>query len=84
MENILMLNRKNETDTVERGDIVQLRSGGPNMTVTSVAVNGVIGCLWFDEQNRICRDGFASDFLYIVDKPALKIRPRQESCSGVV
>ncbi|MCK9567610.1 YodC family protein [Candidatus Pacearchaeota archaeon] len=82
-----MLNQKNETNTVERGDIVQLRSGGPHMTVTSVATNRVIGCLWFDENNRICRDGFSADFLFIVDKPSLRYKARDQSdvsCGGVV
>jgi len=88
MDNILVLNQKNEMNTVVKGDIVQLRSGGPNMTVTSVSLNGVIGCLWFDETNRICKDGFRSDLLYIVEKPSFRMRPQPESlevsCSGVV
>jgi uncharacterized protein YodC (DUF2158 family) len=33
------------------GDVVQLKSGGPPMTVESVEPNGVI-CSWFDAKNR--------------------------------
>lgn len=34
--------------TFEVGDVVVLKSGGPWMTVTGVAVIGRIKCQWFD------------------------------------
>jgi uncharacterized protein YodC (DUF2158 family) len=34
------------------GDVVMLKSGGPTMTVGSIAPGGVIECLWFDKNNE--------------------------------
>jgi uncharacterized protein YodC (DUF2158 family) len=31
------------------GDIVQLKSGGPKMTVESIESTGAAFCVWFDE-----------------------------------
>ena len=33
---------------LEIGDIVELKSGGPKMTVTEINVNGEIRCTWFN------------------------------------
>ncbi len=44
------------------GDIVKLRSGGPEMTVTSVEGDDIV-CTWFDE-NGVNQDGiFKSSIL---------------------
>ena len=32
-----------------RGDVVRLKSGGPDMTVTHVLPGGMIGCQWFEK-----------------------------------
>jgi len=34
------------------GDIVQLKSGGPKMTVIEVREENEILCTWFDEKNK--------------------------------
>lgn len=40
-----------ETD-INPGDVVQLRSGGPSMTVVSKSLNGqFVVCEWFDAVN---------------------------------
>lgn len=33
------------------GDRVTLKSGGPNMTVTSVGQNGTVQCTWFPKMD---------------------------------
>ena len=39
------------------GDVVQLKSGGPIMTVSSEAGNrGEVGCTWFDKDDPKSRD----------------------------
>ncbi|RDC71925.1 DUF2158 domain-containing protein [Rhodovulum sp. 12E13] len=34
------------------GDIVRLRSGGPDMTVEGLRSGGLVDCVWFDEGSR--------------------------------
>jgi len=43
------------------GNVVQLKSGGPAMTVESVSGDAV-GCVWFD-RNRLFRDTFKASLL---------------------
>ncbi len=43
--------------TMQPGDVVQLKSGGPLMTVESVDQSGVI-CTWFDEKKTRKQDRF--------------------------
>ena len=47
------------------GDIVRLKSGGPDMTVVGT---GVKVCEWFTG-TTLCQVAFPSDILEIVDKP---------------
>jgi uncharacterized protein YodC (DUF2158 family) len=43
-------------NTIKPGDVVQLKSGGPFMTVTSVS-DKVAWCTWFDpETHKLTRD----------------------------
>jgi uncharacterized protein YodC (DUF2158 family) len=50
------------TDEFRVGDTVQLKSGGPIMTVE--ALLGVdIFCAWFDEQKQLQREEFDSALL---------------------
>lgn len=37
-----------EPDKIVSGTVVQLKSGGPHMTVTQVQDNNWYGCYWFD------------------------------------
>lgn len=45
-----------ETETplnqIALGDLVDLKSGGPTMTVDSVAPDGKLVCLWFDREGK--------------------------------
>jgi uncharacterized protein YodC (DUF2158 family) len=43
------------------GQLVMLKSGGPEMTVESVGENGVV-CIWFDGKRR-ARDTFPPEVL---------------------
>lgn len=41
---------------MQEGDVVVLRSGGPQMTITSTkdyAEQGVVYCRWFDEKGEL-------------------------------
>lgn len=56
------------------GDVVQLKSGGPNMTVSCVLDEGFmiprsVVTDWFDENNRICHESFAPDSLKLWEVP---------------
>jgi uncharacterized protein YodC (DUF2158 family) len=46
----------------EIGEIVQLRSGGPRMTVHSLDSDGEIVCQWF-EGNEVHEENFPNDVL---------------------
>lgn len=37
--------------TFQDGDVVQLKSGGPRMTVEGYE-DGLVVCVWFEEKNR--------------------------------
>jgi uncharacterized protein YodC (DUF2158 family) len=37
-------------DRFSEGDIVQLKSGGPDMTIKKINVDSVL-CVWFDKDN---------------------------------
>lgn len=50
-------------ETFQVGDIVQLKSGGPKMTVEFVggsAFGGgtIVQCKWFDEKNKLMTSDF--------------------------
>ena len=34
------------------GDVVQLNSGGPKMTVVAVQSDGTLSCVWFHEDGK--------------------------------
>ena len=38
-------------DNLKIGDVVQLKSGGPRMTVTHEMPGGALNCVWFDGDN---------------------------------
>lgn len=51
------------SDTLKPGDVVQLKSGGPHMTVEWVgesAMGGgiVASCQWFDDKNKVSNRTF--------------------------
>jgi uncharacterized protein YodC (DUF2158 family) len=45
------------------GDVVQLKSGGPAMTVSSITPGGAVECMWFDKKNERNFDTFPRDTL---------------------
>lgn len=44
------------------GDVVQLKSGGPKMTIEDRKDDGRFGCVWFDGLTTV-REDFASEIL---------------------
>lgn len=54
---------------MKSGDLVQLKSGGPVMTVGWVEHGGA-QCNWFDERNELKSAHFATSQLRLVDDPA--------------
>ena len=49
------------------GDIVQLRSGGPDMTVSHILPSGNAFCVWFDGLERR-EDTFPPDVLQLAER----------------
>jgi uncharacterized protein YodC (DUF2158 family) len=49
------------TNGIKVGDVVQLKSGGPKMTVTSLGQDGGVlsaWCSWFDAKHKECSGVF--------------------------
>lgn len=53
----------------KEGDVVQLKSGGPQMTVSETNGVGVVLCIWFDSQNKLQEKAFNQSQLAIYQKP---------------
>jgi uncharacterized protein YodC (DUF2158 family) len=51
----------------EIGAVVQLRSGGPNMTVHSLSSDGDVVCKWF-EANEVHEENFPKEALKKVEQ----------------
>ncbi len=49
------------------GDVVQLKSGGPLMTVSDID-NDEVYCNWFDKNNKLVENSFRLLQLKIVDE----------------
>lgn len=45
-------------DNLQSGDVVQLKSGGPAMTIHSVNRDGSIFCHWFNEKGELMQGTF--------------------------
>jgi uncharacterized protein YodC (DUF2158 family) len=56
--------------TFEPGDVVQMKSGGPIMTVEKVDVDGGVVCHWFGEKNKQEKGTFPGVVLEVYDEPA--------------
>lgn len=39
------------------GDVVELKSGGPKMTVRQIGNNGLVYCVWFNVQGGVSTHG---------------------------
>ena len=57
------------SDTFKSGDVVQLKSGGPNMTVVGPTQNGqALNCRWFPSNDaRPIGDNFRAEQLKLVE-----------------
>ena len=53
------------------GDVVQLKSGGPAMTVSKEQGNGELFCQWFDATEKYQSQSFESDSLKAYEPPVL-------------
>ncbi|HEY4292070.1 YodC family protein [Luteibacter sp.] len=47
----------------KKGDVVQLKSGGPVMTVYDILGSGRVGCEWFDSKEQHQDKSFNSETL---------------------
>lgn len=61
------------------GDVVQLKSGGPEMTVEDIGDYGKgagkgVSCVWFDNRKR-CTDTFHVDTLEPADRQPMDLEP---------
>lgn len=50
----------------KEGDIVCLKSGGPEMTVKSID-GGVIYCVWFDNQDKLHHESFFDNTIELAE-----------------
>ena len=59
--------------TIEAGDVVRVRSGGPLMVVDSVAAHSTpfALCVWFDERNRVHSVKIRTAALDLAQRPPL-------------
>ena len=53
------------------GDVVQLKSGGPTMTVTDVAGTDAVSCVWFDSNNKETSGKYPEAALNIYKGPTI-------------
>jgi len=52
------------------GDRVKLRSGGPLMTVSQVLDGDNVECAWFDRDDRLQKERFATVLLMNISHPS--------------
>lgn len=45
-------------ESLKVGDIVTLKSGGPEMTVSALGLPGTVIAVWFDGNEQLCSDEF--------------------------
>ena len=62
------------------GDEVQLKSGGPRMTVTAIHEGGDVSCSWFDDKGNRQGGSFPQAALRIA--PEIPRGPRQAGGGG--
>jgi uncharacterized protein YodC (DUF2158 family) len=55
-------------DNLNVGDVVQLNSGGPDMTVKEIG-GKLVTCTWFDARKKLTEDQFLLATLTKVDEP---------------
>lgn len=47
------------------GDVVELNSGGPVMTILEVKNNGWVVCEWFDKNHTYNKKNFGIEYRYL-------------------
>jgi uncharacterized protein YodC (DUF2158 family) len=62
------------------GDVVQLRSGGPKMTVHSLTSDGAVACQWF-EGNEVHEENFPNEGLKNFHKLKMAAADGKTGCS---
>ncbi len=50
-------------EALEIGDVVILKSGGPEMTVSALGLPGTVFTVWFDGKDNICSSDFNEECL---------------------
>ena len=63
---IISSHQKSTMEDFEIGDVVQLRSGGPKMTVHGLVSDGDVICQWF-EGNEVHEESFPKEALRKVE-----------------
>jgi uncharacterized protein YodC (DUF2158 family) len=53
--------------TFSKGDVVEMKSGGPRMTVVDVEGGGTVHCAWFDGSDQR-KDSFDAETLKSASK----------------
>ena len=53
---------------MKTGDVVRLKSGGPQMTVNQILNIGHVECFWFDDNDNHMWGNFAPEALELVDE----------------
>lgn len=56
---------------IAEGDVVELRSGGPSMSVQAVEEDGSVSTMWFDDNGTLRTGTFPISTLRQVDEPSL-------------
>ena len=54
-------------NTFKVGDVVQLKSGGPQMTIADCYGDNIYRCEWFIKDDELKFDNFAGDSLKLFD-----------------
>ena len=56
-----------KAESFSPGDVVELKSGGPPMTVIKIADAGAVWCQWFPSPDKVREKSFPSATLKRVD-----------------
>jgi uncharacterized protein YodC (DUF2158 family) len=56
-------------DNLQRGDVVQLKSGGPVMTINALQSEGSVVCQWFDSTGALKSGFFKAEQLRKAEPP---------------
>ena len=60
------IKQKGKTNMFEKGDVVKLKSGGPDMTVSAIKKDGIFEVVYFDLTGKLQVNSFHGVCLYKV------------------